>query len=60
MRPRQFYNSKLQLVKDVMEPHALECVDFARAVAEGDSFAGAARAVAPGHGDSGWHLSQPD
>ena len=34
---RQFYNSKLQLVKDVMEPHALECVDFARAVAEGDT-----------------------
>ena len=32
---RQMTNSTLQLVKDPMEPHALECVEFARAVAEG-------------------------
>ena len=32
---RQLYNRSLQLTKDVMEPHALECVEFARAVAEG-------------------------
>jgi predicted dehydrogenase len=32
---RQFLNSTLQRVKDPMEPHALECVEFARAVAEG-------------------------
>ena len=32
---RQLYNRTLQLTKDPMEPHALECVEFARAVAEG-------------------------
>ncbi len=31
---RQFYNKSLQLTADTMEPHALECVEFARAVAE--------------------------
>ena len=31
----QHYNRSLQLKKDLMEPHALECVEFARAVAEG-------------------------
>ncbi len=32
---RQLHNSTLQLTKDTMEPHALECVEFARAVAQG-------------------------
>lgn len=32
---RQLYNRTLQLTRDPMEPHALECVEFARAVAEG-------------------------
>ncbi|MEZ4867266.1 MAG: Gfo/Idh/MocA family oxidoreductase [Caldilineaceae bacterium] len=32
---RQLYNSTLQLTKDPMEPHAQECVEFARAVASG-------------------------
>lgn len=32
---RQLYNRTLQVVRDQMEPHALECVEFARAVAEG-------------------------
>jgi predicted dehydrogenase len=32
---RQFYNQTLQLIKDPLEPHALECVEFARAVADG-------------------------
>lgn len=32
---RQFYNNTLKLTRDKMEPHALECVEFARAVAEG-------------------------
>ena len=32
---RQFSNSTLQLTQDTMEPHALECVEFARAVAAG-------------------------
>ncbi len=32
---RQFYNRTLQLTRDKMEPHALECVAFAQAVAEG-------------------------
>jgi predicted dehydrogenase len=32
---RQLVNRTLQLTKDTMEPHALECVEFARAVAEG-------------------------
>jgi predicted dehydrogenase len=32
---RQLYNRTVQLTKDTMEPHALECVEFAKAVAEG-------------------------
>jgi predicted dehydrogenase len=32
---RQFRNSTLQLTQDTLEAHALECVTFARAVAEG-------------------------
>ena len=32
---RQFYNRQLKLTKDAMEPHALECVQFAKAVTEG-------------------------
>ncbi len=32
---RQFYNMALQRTRDTMEPHALECMEFARAVAEG-------------------------
>ncbi|NOZ29641.1 MAG: Gfo/Idh/MocA family oxidoreductase [Chloroflexi bacterium] len=32
---RQLYTRTLQLTQDAMEPHALECVEFARAVAEG-------------------------
>jgi len=32
---RQLLNHTLALTQDTMEPHALECVDFARAVAEG-------------------------
>lgn len=32
---RQLYNRTLQLTADTLEPHALECVEFARAVAEG-------------------------
>ncbi len=32
---RQHYNRTLKLVADTMEPHALECVEFARAVANG-------------------------
>ncbi|MEM7034246.1 MAG: Gfo/Idh/MocA family oxidoreductase, partial [Chloroflexota bacterium] len=31
----QQYNRTLKLTRDVMEPHAFECVEFARAVAEG-------------------------
>ena len=31
----QFTNTSLQLTADPMEPHALECVEFARVVAEG-------------------------
>ncbi len=34
-KTKQFFNSQLQLSADSMEPHALECVEFARAVAEG-------------------------
>ena len=34
-KTRQLYNRTLQLTSDTMEPHALECVEFARAVAEG-------------------------
>ncbi|MCB0089065.1 MAG: Gfo/Idh/MocA family oxidoreductase, partial [Caldilineaceae bacterium] len=32
---RQLVNSTLKITKDTMEPHALECVAFARALAEG-------------------------
>ncbi len=32
---RQLYNRTLQLTKDALEPHAQECVEFARAVADG-------------------------
>jgi predicted dehydrogenase len=32
---QQFYNRTLKLTADTMEPHALECVEFARAIAEG-------------------------
>jgi len=32
---RQFTNATLQLTADTMEPHALECVHFAQAVADG-------------------------
>ncbi len=31
----QLYNRTLKLTKDTMEPHALECVEFARAIAAG-------------------------
>jgi len=34
---RQHYNRSLQITNDTLEAHALECVEFARAVAEGDS-----------------------
>jgi predicted dehydrogenase len=32
---RQLYNSTLKVTRDQMEPHALECVEFARALSEG-------------------------
>ncbi len=32
---RQYTNNTLQLTQDTTEPHALECIEFARAVAEG-------------------------
>jgi len=32
---RQLYNRTLKLTQDTVEPHALECIEFARAVAEG-------------------------
>lgn len=32
---KQLTNTTLQLTKDTMEPHALECVEFARAVVQG-------------------------
>jgi len=32
---RQLYNRTLQLKADAMEPHALECVEYAKAVAAG-------------------------
>jgi predicted dehydrogenase len=32
---RQMYNRNLVLTQDTMEPHALECVEFARAIVEG-------------------------
>jgi predicted dehydrogenase len=31
---RQLYNRTLQITQDTMEPHALECAEFARAMAE--------------------------
>jgi predicted dehydrogenase len=34
-KTRQFYNTTLKSTADKMEPHALECVEFARAIAEG-------------------------
>lgn len=34
-RNKQMINRTLQITQDTMEPHALECVEFARAVAEG-------------------------
>ena len=36
-KTKQLTNSLLKLTRDPMEPHALECVEFARAVAEGAS-----------------------
>ncbi|MCX5660612.1 MAG: Gfo/Idh/MocA family oxidoreductase [Planctomycetota bacterium] len=32
---QQFYNRTLKNIPNAMEPHALECVEFARAIAEG-------------------------
>jgi predicted dehydrogenase len=32
---RQYLNATLKSTRDAMEPHALECVEFARAIAEG-------------------------
>lgn len=32
---RQLINQTLQLTRDTMEPHALECVEFAKAIVEG-------------------------
>jgi predicted dehydrogenase len=32
---RQLYNRVLKMTQDAVEPHALECMEFARAVAEG-------------------------
>ncbi|MCW1969705.1 MAG: Gfo/Idh/MocA family oxidoreductase [Anaerolineae bacterium] len=32
---QQLYSRTLQITRDAMEPHALECVEFARAIAEG-------------------------
>ncbi len=32
---RQLYDCSLKLTKDTLEPHALECIEFARAVAQG-------------------------
>ncbi|MFH1571525.1 MAG: Gfo/Idh/MocA family oxidoreductase [Gemmatimonadota bacterium] len=34
-RTRQFYNRAIKLAHEGLEPHAQECADFARAVAEG-------------------------
>ncbi len=31
----QFYNTDIMLNKDPMEPHALECVEFAQAIVDG-------------------------
>jgi len=32
---RQLYNNTIQLADDVLEPHALECMEFARAIVQG-------------------------
>jgi predicted dehydrogenase len=32
---KQLYNNVIKFTKDVMEPHAFECYEFARAIAEG-------------------------
>jgi len=32
---KQLYNRKLQLTKDSMEPHALQCIEFAQAIVDG-------------------------
>ncbi len=32
---KQFFNQTIKLTSDAMEPHALECVEFARVVSEG-------------------------
>jgi predicted dehydrogenase len=32
---KQLINQTLQLTRDSMEPHALECMEFAKAIAEG-------------------------
>jgi predicted dehydrogenase len=32
---KQLYSRQLKLSKDVMEPHAMECVEFARAIVDG-------------------------
>ncbi|MFC1959530.1 Gfo/Idh/MocA family protein [Chloroflexota bacterium] len=32
---RQYYNQTLQLTKDIREPHAQECVEFAQAIVDG-------------------------
>lgn len=34
-KTQQFYNHEITLTADPMEPHALECVEFAKVVAEG-------------------------
>ena len=34
-KTKQLYNQVIKLTKDSLEPHALECVEFARAVSEG-------------------------
>ena len=32
---KQHYNRTLQVTRDTMEPHAFECVEFARAIVDG-------------------------
>ncbi|MEZ4677190.1 MAG: Gfo/Idh/MocA family oxidoreductase [Caldilineaceae bacterium] len=32
---KQFFNQQITLTADTMEPHALECVEFAQAVTDG-------------------------
>ena len=55
---RQFYNRRLQLAYDGLEPHAQECVEFARDGGGGWSLAGAGRGVAAGAKDPGRDLSE--